>query len=120
MLTKKMATVRLGYGLNNNVLLHESAMRKGYSVLHSFRKTLHQYQPTNIRVCGTEALRQAQNSQRFLLSAEDILQQSVEILNGEEEARLSLTGALSGYKKSLSSPLLLADVGGGSTELVLS
>lgn len=119
-LTKKMATVRLGYGLENTGLLHESAMRKGCSALHSFRKTLKQYQPTSIRVCGTEALRQAQNSQIFMHSAEKILQQSIDILNGEEEARLSLAGALSGYKKVLSPPLLLVDVGGGSTELLLS
>jgi exopolyphosphatase/guanosine-5'-triphosphate,3'-diphosphate pyrophosphatase len=119
-LTKKMVTVRLGRGLENTGLLHEDAMLKGSEVLHTFRKILDHYKPTSIRVCGTEALRQAQNSQIFLHRAKGILQQSIDILNGEEEARLSLVGTLSGYRGPLSSPLLLVDVGGGSTELIFS
>ncbi|MDX1776178.1 MAG: hypothetical protein R3297_06325 [Desulfobulbales bacterium] len=119
-LSKKMATVRLGCGLQNSGLLAEGVMRKGFAALHSFRKTLNQYQPTSIRVCGTEALRQAGNSRLFLHKAEAILKHSITILDPEEEARLSLDGALSGIKETLSGPLLLVDVGGGSTELILA
>ena len=119
-LDKKMATVGLGRNLEDNGLLHQDSMQKGLAALHTFRETLHRYQPENIRVCGTEAIRQAKNSLSFLQKVESILQQRVDIISGEEEARLSLAGALAGLTEPLSGPLLLVDVGGGSTELVFA
>jgi len=118
-LDKKIATVRLGRSLQNNGLLHDDSMQKGLEVLHSFRESLDRFQPQSIRVCGTEALRRARNNQFFLQNAEKILRHKIDILKGEEEARLSFTGALSGSKGPISMPLLLVDVGGGSTELLL-
>jgi len=119
-LAKNMATVRLGRGLAANGLLQEDAMQKGLDILRTFRETLDRHQPQHLRVCGTEALRRATNSRLFLRQAEEILQQPVDIIDGGEEARLSLAGALADYKKPLDSPLLLVDVGGGSTELVFA
>jgi exopolyphosphatase/guanosine-5'-triphosphate,3'-diphosphate pyrophosphatase len=119
-LAKKMATVGLGRNLGKNGLLHQDSMQKGFAVLRIFREILTHYQPQNIRICGTEALRQAKNSQLFLQKAEEILQQPIDIISGEEEARLSFAGALAGSRKPFSGPLLLVDVGGGSTELVFA
>ncbi len=120
MLVKKMAAVRLGRGLEDNGLLHEDSIQKGLEVLRTFGETLGHYQPQSMRVCGTEALRRAKNNQLFLHNAEEILQHTIDIINGGEEARLSLAGALSGEKEPLSSHLLLVDVGGGSTELIFT
>lgn len=119
-LDKKLVTVRLGHGLKKNQVLHDQAMKKGLEVMRIFRETLDQYQPQNIRICGTEALRQAKNSHHFLQKAEDILQNNIDIISGEEEAHLSLSGALAGYREPLSGPFLLVDVGGGSTELIFA
>jgi exopolyphosphatase/guanosine-5'-triphosphate,3'-diphosphate pyrophosphatase len=119
-LAREMATVRLGRGLAENGLLHEESMRKGLAVLHTFRETLARYQLQSIRICGTHALRQARNSSLFLDKAAEILQHPVDIISGEEEARLSLAGALTGGSAPISGPLLMADVGGGSTELILA
>ena len=117
-LDKKLVTVGLGRGLEENKL-HERSMEKGLEVLRIFRESLENYQPQSIRICGTETLRQAENSQIFLRKAAEILQNKIEIISGEEEAHLSLAGALSGYKE-LSGTFLLVDVGGGSTELLLA
>ncbi len=119
-LAKKTASVRLGRGLEENGFLGEDSMQKGFAVLRTFREILARYQPQNIRICGTEALRRAENSSLFLRRAGEILQQPIDIINGEEEARLCLAGALAGMDKPLSGPLLLVDVGGGSTELILA
>jgi exopolyphosphatase/guanosine-5'-triphosphate,3'-diphosphate pyrophosphatase len=119
-LDKKLVTVRLGRGLAENKILHESAMEKGLEVLRIFRKSLDHYQPQSIRVCGTEALRQAANSYLFLQNAEEILQSKIDIVSGVEEAHLNLAGALSGCREPLSSTFLLVDVGGGSTELLFA
>jgi exopolyphosphatase/guanosine-5'-triphosphate,3'-diphosphate pyrophosphatase len=118
-LEKKLVSVRLGGSLESN-LLHEHAMEKGLEVLRSFRKRLDHYQPQSIRICGTEALRQAENSHLFLQKAEEILQNKVDIITGEEEAHLCLAGALEGNKESLSGSILMVDVGGGSTELLFT
>jgi exopolyphosphatase/guanosine-5'-triphosphate,3'-diphosphate pyrophosphatase len=117
-LTKKLVTVRLGRDLKTNGQLLPDAMQKGFSVLRTFRQELDRYQPQTLRVCGTEALRQAKNSQIFLQEAENILQQPIHLISGKEEAHLSLAGSLSGPKQIFTPPLLLADVGGGSTELI--
>ena len=118
MLAKKMATVRLGRGLQESCMLHEESMQKGFAVLLSFRDILDQHKPRNLRVCGTEALRQARNSHLFLHKAEEILGAKIEIVNGAEEACLSLAGVTAGFHNPLLPPLLLIDVGGGSTELL--
>ena len=117
-LAKKLATVRLGRGLEDKGHLHKDSIARGLTVLRSFRGILDHFQPCTLRICGTEALRQARNNLLFLQQAEEILQHPVSIINGEEEARLSLAGVLAGMRESLSLPLLLADVGGGSTELL--
>jgi len=119
-LAKEMATVRLGRGLEETGLLHEESMQNGLEVLHTFREILAGYRPQSLRICGTYALRQARNSPFFLGRAEKILQHPVDIISGEEEARLSFAGVLAGSTSPFSGPLLLADVGGGSTELVFA
>jgi exopolyphosphatase/guanosine-5'-triphosphate,3'-diphosphate pyrophosphatase len=120
MLVKKMATVRLGRGLQKSRMLHEESMQKGFEVLLAFRDILDQYKPESLRVCGTEALRQARNSHLFLHKAAGILGAKIEIVNGAEEARLSLAGGTAGFHIPLLPPLLLIDVGGGSTELLFT
>ena len=119
-LARKMATVRLGRGLEDNDLLHEESMQNGLAVLHTFRETIALYQPDSIRICGTYALRRAKNSLVFLDKAKEILQHPIAIISGEEEAALSFAGALAGFRERFLHPLLLVDVGGGSTELVLA
>ncbi len=118
-LDKKLVTVRLGRGLENNLCM-KTPWKRGLKYCVFFRRLLVHYQPQNIRICGTEALRQAKNSHLFLQKAEEILQQTIDIITGEEEAHLSLAGALAGYREPFSGPLLLVDVGGGSTELIFA
>lgn len=119
-LVKKLATVRLGSGLTNSGILHPDSMQNGFTVLRSFRQHLDAYHPESLRICGTEALRRAKNSPDFLAQAEEILQQQIDIINGEEEARLSFTGTLAGIQEDCRGPLLVVDVGGGSTELTFA
>jgi len=119
-LARKMATVRLGRGLEDSGLLSEDSREKGLAVLRTFRETIASYRPQSIRICGTEALRRARNSHLFLSKAEELLQHPIDIISGEEEARLSLAGAMAGFAEPFPSSLLLVDVGGGSTELVFA
>jgi exopolyphosphatase/guanosine-5'-triphosphate,3'-diphosphate pyrophosphatase len=118
-LDKKLVTVGLGRSMAED-LMHERAMERGLEVLRVFCESLNKYEPQNLRICGTETLRQAKNSPHFLKKAEEILQHKIDIISGEEEAHLGLAGALAGSREPLSSTFLLVDVGGGSTELLFT
>lgn len=117
-LAKELYSVRLGQGLAPNGVMSPAAMEKGLAALASFKKKIAQFNPETCRACGTEALRQASNRDIFLKQACEILGMPIDIISGSEEAALALNGMLAFMREPLTDSLLLADVGGGSTELV--
>ena len=122
-LTNILTTVRLGSRLEATRKLAPGPRKRALETLATFKAALREWQPHTWRACGTAALRLAHNSRDFLAQASDLLGGEVEILRGEEEAALCLGGALAQLPASASKkkgPLLLADVGGGSTELAFT
>ena len=118
-LYRDLQTVRLGKGLSQSSILAQDSIDLALTVLTDYKKKLTQYSPDYIRICGTAALRVAENSAEFILEAEKLLGVQIDVLSGEEEALLALDGALSALGNILSTnPILLIDVGGGSTELI--
>lgn len=80
-------------------------------------KTLAQKYQAPIRVCATHALREAKNSQdvcRFVYLRTGL---NLEIISGKEEARLVFLGV--NYHSPCSTPTLVLDIGGGSTEIYI-
>jgi exopolyphosphatase/guanosine-5'-triphosphate,3'-diphosphate pyrophosphatase len=67
---------------------------------------------------GTSALRDANNSEIFLKRTKEKLNLSIEIISGEEEAELSFL-AVTRDLNNAEQPILVVDVGGGSTEFIL-
>lgn len=118
-LCKELVTVRLGQGLGQSGVLQPEAMLRGYGALALFAEKLALYRPDRLRVCGTCALRVSLNSASFTAQASELLHRRVEVLSGEEEARLTLLGMLSALGQQVRHPLLLVDVGGGSSEFLL-
>jgi len=116
-LVNRLETVGLGRKLTLGSPLSPDALKEAEEVLRSFSLQLQQYAPRFLRVCGTEALRQAEDSASFLIMARNLLGCEVEILSGDEEALLTfeaIVGALGGPPP----PVLMIDAGGGSTEMV--
>jgi exopolyphosphatase/guanosine-5'-triphosphate,3'-diphosphate pyrophosphatase len=68
-------------------------------------------------MAATSATRDAANRSDFLAIVRDVLGVEPEVLTGLQEAELSYRGAV-GTLAGLTAPVLLADIGGGSTELV--
>ena len=70
---------------------------------------------------ATQAVRQAKNGKEFLRAAEKVLNLPVRLLTPEEEAHLALSGVLSALdpKYRDAGPLVVFDVGGGSSEFIL-
>lgn len=71
-----------------------------------------------IIIAGTSAVRNASNCKRFSVMVQSVTGQKMVILSGEEEARMTFLGSLSG-SLDFSHPVTLVDIGGGSTEIIL-
>jgi exopolyphosphatase/guanosine-5'-triphosphate,3'-diphosphate pyrophosphatase len=85
--------------------------------LRAYAEDLRAHGNPRLDVVGTSALRDAQGAAEFLDEAERILGVRPRVIAGDEEARLTFRGALSGL--ALSGQLLVFDIGGGSTELIV-
>jgi exopolyphosphatase/guanosine-5'-triphosphate,3'-diphosphate pyrophosphatase len=106
----------LGMGLDGG-LLASDAIERGLSCLGEFAIHTRGVDSQCLRVVATQALRQASNRDSFLVPAEQILQQSIDVIGGEEEAGLVYLGVRADQPCQGAS--LVVDIGGGSTELAL-
>jgi exopolyphosphatase/guanosine-5'-triphosphate,3'-diphosphate pyrophosphatase len=109
--------VRLGERLDQKGALSEKAMERGVQALGKYLKECHKMEIQKIFAVGTSALREARNSDQFLMMVEEKLDLSIEVISGEEEAFLSYLAVARDLKETEKS-ILVVDVGGGSTELV--
>jgi len=110
--------VRLGEGVQKNKMLLKEAMERGLQTLAQYLKRCQAMEVQKIFAAGTSALREAKNSEDFLKGAKDKLNLSIEVISGEEEAQLSFL-AVANDLKEVKKPVLVVDVGGGSTEFIL-
>jgi len=110
--------VRLAEGLNENGDIDPTIMDRAIDCLNRFGERLRGLPSENIRVVGTNTLRKAGNSEKFLKRAQRALDHPIEIISGSEEARLIFMGVSNSVSDSHKRRLVL-DIGGGSTELIL-
>jgi exopolyphosphatase/guanosine-5'-triphosphate,3'-diphosphate pyrophosphatase len=115
--SKKLETVRLGKDLSVSGEISTETFNRGLQVISSFKNELTRHNVKRCRCCGTEALRQATNAGVFIEKAAAILGIKAEIIDGNEEAVLGCMGVVAGLGKNSALPLLIIDVGGGSTEI---
>jgi exopolyphosphatase / guanosine-5'-triphosphate,3'-diphosphate pyrophosphatase len=110
-------TVRLGAGLDASSLLTEEAMQRGLACLARFAQRLQGYAPQQVRAVATQTLREARNRDHFLERARAVLGHAIEVISGREEARLIYAGVA--RLQPSSTPRLVIDIGGRSTEIIL-
>ncbi|WP_353613612.1 guanosine-5'-triphosphate,3'-diphosphate diphosphatase [Mangrovibacter phragmitis] len=108
--------VRLAAGLNSNNALSQEAMERGWQCLKLFAERLQDIPGTQIRAVATATLRLATNAGEFIHQAEQILGCPVQVISGEEEARLIYQGVA--HTTGGADQRLVVDIGGASTELV--
>lgn len=108
--------VRLAAGLDQHNHLSHEAMQRGWQCLRLFSERLQDIPREQIRVVATATLRLASNADEFLQAAEQILGCPVQVISGEEEARLIYHGVA--HTTGGPDRRLVVDIGGGSTELV--
>lgn len=115
-LTRIKRKVRLAAGLNSESVLSPEAMERGWQCLRLFAERLQDIPPNQIRVVATATLRLAVNADVFLKKAQQILGCPVQVIRGEEEARLIYQGVA--HTTGGDDRRLVVDIGGASTELV--
>jgi exopolyphosphatase/guanosine-5'-triphosphate,3'-diphosphate pyrophosphatase len=115
--SKSKQKVRLASGLDAQHNLDKAAMERGWACLQQFRDELTQLQPCKLLVTATAALRLAKNNQLFIKQAETIIGHPIKLISGIEEAEIIYRGTV--FTEQVSEPLLVIDIGGASTELII-
>jgi len=115
---REMRIVRLGQGVDATGRLAPEAIERTRAALADFTAILRRKGTERVRMVATSATRDAANKEDFFAMARDTLGADAEVISGDEEARLSFTGAVGDFEPD-DGPFLVVDVGGGSTELVL-
>ncbi len=110
--------VQLAAGLNENMLLSEEAQQRGLECLQRFAERIKGLPAGAVSAVATNALREAVNSQDFIVRAEAVLGRSIEVIAGIEEARLIHLGVEHTLAAESGSRLII-DIGGGSTEFII-
>lgn len=111
-------TVRLASGLDARNRLTPEAQERALQCLQRFGQRLSNLPPGSVRALGTNTLRKARGSRRFLAAAEEALGHPVEIIGGREEARLIYLGVAHSLSDDRGTRLVV-DIGGGSTEFII-
>ena len=109
--------VRLAEGMDEQRRMSPEAMARGLDCLALFAERLTNIKPDQIRIAGTYTLRRASNARDFVREAAKVLNHPIEIISGQEEARLIYQGVA--HTQHLEGQVLVVDIGGGSTELII-
>src|SRR5689334_1245173 len=112
-----MEIVRLGEGVDRTGRLAPEAIERTRKALLGYAAEIAELGVSRVRMCATSASRDASNAEEFRAMVRSVLGVDPEVITGDEEARLSFTGALQGLDAE--PPYLVVDIGGGSTEFVV-
>ncbi len=118
-LDDEKSTVRLGDGLHRTGMLSPHAQRRALEALARFCKINAGYGVKITEAIATSAVRKAANGADFIREVKRVTGLTVSVITGEEEAELAALSAFNNFHMN-GSRHLLADLGGGSLELVTS
>jgi exopolyphosphatase/guanosine-5'-triphosphate,3'-diphosphate pyrophosphatase len=113
-----MRITALGEGVDRSRSLSAAAVDRALTALREFRQVMDHHGVRRARMVGTSALRDARNRESFCEGAARVIGAELELLDGQDEAALSFLGSTRELRPE-SGPWLVADIGGGSTELAV-
>lgn len=120
---RRSRVTRLGDGLDAHGALSEQAIARVLDTLADYRRAIDEHDcEANLAVL-TAAVREAHNGAAFAARVREQFGLDARILTGEEEAQLTFLGAMSGAPfeggANETEPIVVIDIGGGSTEFVI-
>jgi exopolyphosphatase / guanosine-5'-triphosphate,3'-diphosphate pyrophosphatase len=116
-LVRESIVTRLGEGVDSTGALGDEPQGRVFAALDKYAAAIEEHGATVRRVVMTSAVRDASNGAEFAETVQSRYGLEGSTLSGDEEARLSFLGATAARDDS--DPLLVIDIGGGSTELVV-
>jgi exopolyphosphatase/guanosine-5'-triphosphate,3'-diphosphate pyrophosphatase len=113
----KAVITRLGQEISKSQKLRDDAIERNIQQLKEYRSLLDQYNVSKVAAVGTMCLRTAKNANEFIKRAAKETGINIEIISGQEEARLTYLGARLDLPSS-TDDIMIFDLGGGSTEFI--
>ena len=110
--------VRLGEGVGATGALSDAAMERAMDALHICAEKMRRRRVTRARAIATEACRQAVNGPDFVARVKQETRIKLDVIASEEEARLAVAGCAP-LVDTIADQVVVFDIGGGSTEIVL-
>ncbi|NYT38582.1 Ppx/GppA family phosphatase [Allopusillimonas soli] len=111
-------SVRLAAGLDDRHNIDQAATERAITVLKRFGELLSGFHPNRVRAVATNTFRVARNASDIVQQCEQALGFPIEIIAGQEEARLIFSGISNELPPSPNRRLMI-DIGGGSTEVII-
>jgi exopolyphosphatase / guanosine-5'-triphosphate,3'-diphosphate pyrophosphatase len=118
-LAAERQVTRLGASVFQNGRISPEALEFVTGTLAKMAQAYRKQEVIAVRAVATSAVRDAGNQHEFIERASAVLGVPVEIISGQEEARLIHLGVQSRWPQT-GKRVLIVDVGGGSAELILS
>lgn len=118
-LAAERQVTRLGAGVFLDGRITAEAMDFVCENLARMSQTYRKLEVVGVRAVATSAVRDASNQHEFLQKASEALGSPVEIISGQEEARLIHLGVQARWPQS-NQRVLIIDVGGGSAEIIFA
>jgi exopolyphosphatase/guanosine-5'-triphosphate,3'-diphosphate pyrophosphatase len=114
---RQSRVTRLGRGVDLSGQLSAEAIEAACDVIADYVALCRDAGVERIEAIATSAVRDASNGSAFVAELRERFALSAQVLDGEEEARLTYLGATSEHVPT--EPTLIIDIGGGSTELIV-
>ncbi|WP_422935930.1 exopolyphosphatase [Sinomonas sp. P47F7] len=116
---REMRIVRLGQGVDATGVLAPEALERTFAAVGDYAEIIRSLGAERVRFVATSATRDARNRDEFAEGIRSRLGVDPEVVPGLEEAALSFSGAASVLPLESGRPVVVVDLGGGSTEFVL-
>jgi exopolyphosphatase/guanosine-5'-triphosphate,3'-diphosphate pyrophosphatase len=114
---RRLAITRLGEDVDRRRKLLPVAIARVRNTLVEYRRAAEQLGAERVLAIATSAVRDAENGEAFLGEIEWSYGFATQLLDGDEEARLTFRGVSAG--REVADGTLVVDIGGGSTELIV-
>jgi len=116
---REMRMVRLGQGVDRTGVLADDALARTFEAVDEYAALIRAHGAERVRFVATSATRDAANADVFVRGVHDRLGVDPEVVSGSEEAALAFDGAVRNLATPPATPVLVLDIGGGSTELIV-
>lgn len=119
-LYRTAVSTRMGEKMSAHNRFTDAAVMRGLECMEAFAQKINEYHVEKYRAIATAACRMAENGSEFVSRIKQQTGIELEIIDGYEEARLNLLGAITNVKDTHAEYVVVYDLGGGSTEITLA